>query len=80
MYDPATCPFVHALDEVYHLLEDTFVSQYLPQSCSVDAVEGLLIVKEVDNQLGVPLKRLLHYDPQSCNLVGSRSILSTPAC
>ena len=76
MGDPAAHPLVSTTDEGYKLLRDSIVSQQFPQSFSVHAVEGLLIVDEADVERGVPFHRLLHNDPQDSSTLTVPKVLS----
>ncbi|KAH3853690.1 hypothetical protein DPMN_096222 [Dreissena polymorpha] len=76
MNDSAAHFIIRLPYDVGDLSWHSVVSKKSPEGLSVNAVERLFIVNEVDIQRRIPLQRLFQNDAQGCNLIRARSLLS----
>ncbi|KAH3842153.1 hypothetical protein DPMN_115647 [Dreissena polymorpha] len=76
MNDYAGHSFIRLPDDVGDLSWQFVLTQTSPEGLSVNAVERLFIVNEVDIERRIPLQGLFQNDAQGCNLIRARSLLS----
>ncbi|KAH3880367.1 hypothetical protein DPMN_004281 [Dreissena polymorpha] len=76
MNDSAGHSLIRLPDDVGDLFWHSVVLQNSPERLSVNAVERLFIVNEVDIQRRILLQGLFQNDAQGCDLIRARSLLS----